>query len=388
MAGVPRICIVGAGFAGATLAQVLAELGEYEITVFEGKEHVAGNCHTRRDPISGVLVHEYGPHIFHTDREEIWNYVNRFGEFVPYVNRVRAQLSDGLYRLPVNLHTINQFFETSFSSEEARTFLSTRTDSSINEPKNFEEQALKLIGAELYEAFFYGYTKKQWGCEPKELPASLLKRLPIRFNDDDNYYADPWQGIPRDGYTQVIENMLRSSKIDVQLNHWYDKQEAASFDWIFYTGTLDGYFDYQAGELGYRTVYWESRRGTGSLQDHAVINYPGMDVPYTRIHEHRHFAPWESHRETISFVEYSKETTRSDIPYYPKRLDHDKRILQTYRDMAASEHKLSFLGRLGTYRYMDMHHVIAESIAFGQLAHEHFTNGGLLPAFPNLEGLE
>ena len=377
-----KIAIAGAGFAGATLAHELARADAYDILVFEERDHIAGNCHTQRDPVSQVMLHTYGPHIFHTDQKEVWDFVNRFGEFVPFVNRVRAQTSKGMFRLPVNLHTINQFFERDFSPAQAQAFIRSQADSSIRQPRNFEEQALSMIGPALYETFFYGYTKKQWGCEPRELPASLLKRLPLRFVEDDNYYADPWQGIPRDGYTQVVENLLDAPQIEVRLNEPYMKDKAADFHWVFYTGTLDGYFDYIQGALGYRTVFWEERRGRADLQDHAVINYPGMEVPYTRIHEHKHFAPWESHAQSVAFVEYSKETEPSDIPYYPKRLEADMQKLSAYMQQAALEANTSFLGRLGTYRYMDMHHVIAESLAFAQLAHECLSRDRRVPAFP------
>lgn len=378
-----KIAIAGAGFAGATLARELAATGDYEISVFEQRPHVAGNCHTVRDPSSQVMVHVYGPHIFHTDREDIWNYVNQFGEFVPYVNRVRAQLDKGLFQLPVNLHTINQFFQRQFDSDQARAFIAAQADTSIKAPQNFEEQALAMMGPDLYQAFFYGYTRKQWGCEPAQLPASILKRLPLRFIADDNYYADPWQGIPRHGYTSVVNNLLDAPEIQVRLGQTYDKSLNDKYHWVFYTGTLDGYFEYSLGALGYRTVYWEERRGPADLQAHAVINYPGMDVPYTRIHEHKHFAPWEQHDQSVAYVEYSKETTSQDVPYYPKRLPEDMLMFERYCELAAAETNVSFLGRLGTYRYMDMHHVIAQSISFAATAHGCFLQQAPAPVFPN-----
>ena len=382
------ILIVGAGFAGATLAQQLAQTGQYNITVLDASHHVAGNCHTERDDDTGVMVHCYGPHIFHTDRLDIWQYVNTFGEFVPFVNRVKANIDRGIFSLPINLATINQFFSKQFSPNQAQAFVRQLGDDSIEVPQNFEQQALKFIGPDLYQAFFYGYTKKQWGCEPQQLPASLLKRLPVRFNYDDNYYADPWQGIPRYGYTNIVQRMLTHERITVQLHTRFMAQDNLNenkYAHVFYSGTLDGYFDYRLGRLGYRTVYWQEDRQANDIQGTAVINYPDLSVPYTRIHEHKHFAPWEEHENSVAFIEYSKETAADDIPYYPKRLSPDVQLLKSYRDLAQAESGVSFLGRLGTYRYMDMHQVIAESIDIAKTVIEFDRQGKRIPCFFNQE---
>ncbi|MFZ1304763.1 MAG: UDP-galactopyranose mutase, partial [Ferruginibacter sp.] len=240
---------------------------------------------------------------------------------------------------------------------------------------------------DLYHAFFYGYTKKQWGCEPSELPASILKRLPVRFNYNDNYYNNIYQGIPVNGYTELVEKLLESPKINITLNKKfnYSSELLSTYNHIFYTGPIDAFFEYKFGRLGYRTVTFEKYTADGDYQGNAVINYCDETVPHTRVHEHKHFAPWEAHERTVYFKEFSKETTENDIPYYPKRLDGDKRILDAYRAEAVESANLSFLGRLATYRYMDMHHVIGEALAFSQSFLQSLCAGNRAPVFPNTE---
>ena len=251
----------------------------------------------------------------------------------------------------------------------------------------FEEQALRFIGRELYHAFFYGYTKKQWGCEPSELPASILKRLPVRFNYNDNYYNNIYQGIPVNGYTELVEKLLNSPKINITLNKKfnYSSELHATYNHIFYTGPIDAFFDYKFGRLGYRTVTFEKYTADVDHQGNAVINYCDETVPYTRVHEHKHFTPWETHDKTVYFKEFSKETTADDIPYYPKRLEKDKKMLEAYRTEAMQFSKVSFLGRLATYRYMDMHHVIGEALAFSQSYLQSLSSGSKASVFPNTE---
>ena len=356
--------VVGAGLAGAVLARELADHLDCRVTIVEAKEHIAGNCHSERDPDTGVMVHKYGPHIFNTNDQSIWNYANRFATFRPFVNRVKAKTDKGIFSFPINLHTINQFFGKTFTPAEARNFINSRTDQSITEPANFEQQALKMVGRELYETFFYGYTKKQWGCEPSELPASLLKRLPVRFNYNDSYYDKSFQGIPEEGYTEMVRNILGHEKISVLLRTPFTADAHESATHLFYTGSLDAYFEFKLGRLGYRTVTFERQQAAGDFQGCAVINYPGAEVPYTRIHEHKHFAPWEQHQKTVYFKEFSKETEPHDLPYYPKRLGPDLELVEKYISLAAAEENVSFLGRLGTYRYLNMDEVIAESVDF------------------------
>ncbi|MCF0062715.1 UDP-galactopyranose mutase [Dyadobacter chenwenxiniae] len=358
-----RFLIVGAGFTGAVIAERLSKKQDCEIVIIDERNHIGGNCHTKRDDETGVMVHTYGPHIFNTDNRKVWEYINQFCEMVPFVNRVKTVYNGKVYSMPINLHTINQFFSKTFNPKEAQNFIETLGDKTITEPCNFEEQALKFIGKELYEAFFYGYTKKQWGCEPSELPASILKRLPVRFNYNDNYYNTQLQGIPRNGYTDIFEKMLDNPCIDVRLNtHFSYEGDTLDYDHIFYTGPIDAFFGYKYGRLSYRTVYFESNIVSGDYQGNPVINYADATVPYTRVHEHKHFTPWENHDKTIYFKEFSKETSEADIPYYPKRLSKDLEMLELYQNEVKKLTNFSFLGRLATYRYMDMHHVIGEAL--------------------------
>lgn len=366
-----KILIVGTGFSGAVVAEQLAKTHQYEITMVDERSHIAGNCHTERDTETGIMEHKYGPHIFHTSNQKVWEYINSFGNIIPFINRVKSSTPKGIFSLPINLHTINQFFNTRMSPSEAKIFINKLGESSILNPENFEEQALKFIGKDLYYNFFYGYTKKQWGTDPKELPASILKRLPIRFNYDDNYYNDLYQGIPENGYSDIIKNMLDSKYISIKLNEKFKYSEDGynSFEHIFFTGPIDEFFEYRYGRLGYRTVTFDKFTSDGDFQGNAVINYPSEDEAFTRIHEHKHFTPWEDHKRTIYFKEYSKETTEGDIPYYPKRLKSDLITLEKYQADQRKFKNITFLGRLATYRYLDMHHIIEEAleVAYGFL---------------------
>lgn len=357
-----KILIVGAGFSGAVIARELAREG-FQIQIIDQRSHIAGNCHSERDKETGILIHKYGPHIFHTDNEEVWNYLQNFSEFKPYTNRVKAQSKGRVYSLPVNLLTINQFYNKTLSPEEAKNFISEIADKTIEEAENFEEQALKFIGADLYKAFFYGYTKKQWGLDPKELPASILKRLPVRFNYDDNYFNHKYQGMPVDGYTAIVEKIIQHPNIELELNCSYQRNMNEQFDHVFYSGAIDKYYDCEFGSLDYRSLKFEEHRASGDFQGCAVMNYCDEDIPYTRITEHKHFAPWESNTETIYFKEYSHLCGANDIPYYPIRLVKEKALLEKYLERSQKEEKVSFIGRLGTYRYLDMDLTIAEALA-------------------------
>ena len=375
-----NIAIIGAGFSGAVLARELAESG-YQCHVFDSRSHVAGNCHTERDLESGVLVHKYGPHIFHTDNTRVWEYLNRFAQFMPYTNRVKATTEGQVFSLPINLHTINQYFGKTMSPTEARQFIDSQADLTIEDPKTFEEQALRFVGPALYEAFFKGYTQKQWGCSPTKLPASILKRLPVRFNYDDNYFFHKYQGMPKDGYTGIVENILDHSNIELQLGAFFRRDQSATFDHVFYSGPLDGYFDFHLGRLGYRTLDFKEIRAEGDFQGCAVMNYGDETVPYTRIAEHKYFSPWEEHSKTICFAEYSRECGEGDIPYYPIRLMEEQEMLKRYVELANREKNVSFVGRLGTYRYLDMDVTVAEALSAAEQFLSLRESGQPAPAF-------
>jgi UDP-galactopyranose mutase len=382
-----RVLIVGAGFSGAVLARQLAEVAGIASLVIDERDHIAGNCHSERDDATGVMLHKYGPHIFHTDNEVVWNYIRRFAEIVPYRHRVKASIDRGVFSLPINLHTINQFFGKAFNPAEARDFVGKLGDKSITDPETFEDQALRFIGRDLYEAFFYGYTKKQWGCEPRELPASILARLPVRFDYDDSYHKSYHSGIPRDGYTACIGNILEHELIEVKLATRFEQVMSGEFSHVFYTGPIDAWFGYAGGRLAYRTVFWDRVEAEGDLQGCSQMNYTQTDVPHTRIHEDKHFTPWEKHERTVGLVEFSKETGEGDIPYYPKRLVADKASLESYVALAKSLSGVSFLGRLATYRYMDMHQIIAEALDFAEMWMRARRENSPLPVFPaNFKG--
>jgi len=355
-----HVVMVGAGFSGAVIGRRLAEAG-HRVTVLDTRDHVAGNCHTARDAETGVMVHTYGPHIFHTDDAEVWGYVTGFSAFEPYKNRVKSTSQGQVFSLPINLHTINQFFGRTMRPDEAREFIAAQAED-IPDPQTFEEQALAFVGRPLYEAFFKGYTEKQWGCSPTALPASILKRLPVRFNYDDNYFFHAHQGMPAEGYTVLVERILDHPLIDVHLDTEFDPNKAHSYDHVFWSGPLDGYFNYAKGRLGYRTLDFEEFRHTGDWQGCAVMNYGDADVPHTRITEHKHFSPWESHDGSVLYRESARACGPGDIPYYPIRLVEEKALLADYVASAEALRNVTFVGRLGTYRYLDMDVTIREAM--------------------------
>ncbi|WP_134681501.1 UDP-galactopyranose/dTDP-fucopyranose mutase family protein [Paracoccus ravus] len=360
-----KILVVGAGLSGAVIARQLAEAG-YSCHVIDQRAHPAGNCHTERDPETGIMVHRYGPHIFHTDDLRVWTYVNRFAEMMAFDHRVKITLSGRVHAMPINLLTINQFFGTAMRPDEARAFCAELAECPDGNPGNFEEQALSLVGRGIYEAFFKGYTEKQWGCAARDLPASVLKRLPLRFDYNDRYFAHKYQGIPRQGYTDLTAGVLDHPRIRTELGRAYRPEMRSDYDHLFWTGKLDEFFDFRLGDLAYRTLDFEEFRYQGDYQGCAVMNYADADVPYTRITEHKHFAPWESHSGSVCYREYSRAAGRGDTPYYPIRLAAEQRMLAGYEQLAAAETHVTFLGRLGTYAYLDMDMSIAAALAVAE----------------------
>lgn len=377
-----RFAIVGAGFSGAVVARELADAG-HSIEVFDARDHVAGNCHTARHE-TGVMVHTYGPHIFHTQHEHVWQYINRFGEMMPYRHKVKAISQGTMYSLPVNLRTINQFFGRDFDAKQAEEFIQSKADVTITNPVSFEDQGLRFVGRELYEAFFAGYTAKQWGVEPKELPASILARLPVRFNEDDSYFNHPYQAIPKDGYTPIVEAILNHASIKVRLGTRFDPGSHAAFgefDHVVWTGPIDAYFNFEFGRLGYRTLDFVPEVAEGDYQGHPVVNYCDVNVPYTRITEHKHFAPWESHERTVVYREFSRLCGETDTPYYPIRLVKEKQQLLNYVQKARGAKGVTFIGRLGTYRYLDMDVTIHEALLASKSMLECIVSKKQLPCF-------
>ncbi|WP_417806473.1 UDP-galactopyranose mutase [Thioclava sp.] len=372
-----NILLVGAGLSGAVIGRKLAEAG-HSVTIVDSRPHIAGNCHTERDAQTGVMVHIYGPHIFHTDDEAVWDYVNSFETFMPYKNCVKTTSGGQVFSLPINLHTINQFYNRTMRPDEARAFIEDQADTSIAEPQNFEEQAMRFVGGALYEAFFKGYTIKQWGVSPTELPAAILKRLPVRFNYDDNYFFHRFQGMPENGYTEMVARILDHPAITVHLNTRFTREMVGDYDHVFYSGPLDGYFDYELGRLGYRTLDFERFTYEGDYQGCAVMNYGEEAVPFTRITEHKHFSPWENHEGSVCYREFSRACEPDDIPYYPIRQVKEKALLAEYVALAEQTSGVTFVGRLGTYRYLDMDVTIREAL---DTADAFLAKGTDLPAF-------
>ncbi|WP_288398727.1 UDP-galactopyranose mutase [uncultured Serratia sp.] len=377
---VKNVLVVGAGFSGAVIARELAEKG-HKVNVIDRRSHIAGNCFDEREATTGVMVHTYGPHIFHTDNEQVWSYINKYTVMMPYTNRVKATYDGQVFSLPINLHTINQFFKKTCSPDEARELISSKGDNSILEPKTFEEQALRFVGHELYEAFFKGYTVKQWGMSPKDLPASILKRLPIRFNYDDNYFNHKYQGMPRDGYTEIVKKIFGHDNITLSLDTEFEPSMIEMYDHVFYSGPLDAFYKNKFGRLGYRTLDFKKFIYDGDYQGCAVMNYCSEKVPYTRITEHKYFSPWEKHDKSVCYKEYSRQCTENDIPYYPIRQVGEMKMLADYIALAKQEKKVTFVGRLGTYRYLDMDVTIFEALRTAQIYLEFLDDGGLMPTF-------
>lgn len=383
----PRVLVAGAGLSGATCARVLAEAG-IQVEIREARGHVAGNCHTARCSETGVMEHVYGPHIFHTDRPEVQAFVTRFARFRPYQHRVKARVGGQVFSLPVTLHSINQLFGTTLSPAEARAFIATRSRPPPHggAPENFEEQALAMVGPEIYRAFFAGYTRKQWGCDPALLPAAILQRLPLRFSYDDRYFSHAFQAIPEAGYTALTEAILAHPRISLHLNRPARPGDAREegFDHLIWTGPLDAFFERAEGPLGYRSLRFEREvlPRCRDAQGCAVMNYPDADIPFTRISEHRHFAPWEDPPGTLLLREYARDCGPGDPPFYPLRLSGEMARLNRYLARAREAAGVSFLGRLGTYRYLDMDVSIAEALQAGAALAEALRSGRPLPAFP------
>lgn len=375
-----NILIVGAGFSGAVIARELADNG-HNVRIIDQRQHLAGNSHDARDPQTNVMVHVYGPHIFHTDNTRVWDYINRFAIMMPYINRVKAVVQNQVFSLPVNLHTINQFFKTTCNPDEAKQLISEKADNSILEPKTFEQQALRFIGKELYESFFKGYTIKQWGLQPSELPASILKRLPVRFNYDDNYFNHKYQGMPKEGYTKLIENIIDHENITVDLMTKFEHSLRNDYDHIFYSGPLDEFYEHRFDRLGYRTLDFEKFYYNGDYQGCAVMNYCSIDVPFTRITEHKHFSPWEKHESSVCYKEYSRACGVDDLPYYPIRQMGEMVLLEKYLSLAEEEKDITFVGRLGTYRYLDMDVTIAEALDTAQKYLDSLEKNEPMPVF-------
>jgi len=363
----PTVLIVGSGLFGAAVAERCASETDCRVVVVEKRPHVGGNSYSSPDPATGIEVHRYGSHIFHTDREAVWRYVNRFGEFNDYRHTVWARHNGGTYSLPINLATINQFFGTEMGPEEARALITRQAaEAGIAAPRNMEEKAVSMMGRPLYEAFIEGYTTKQWGTSPRDLPAAIIERLPVRFTYDNRYFDDPWQGIPVRGYGQLVRRMLDHRRIELHLNTDYfeARERLPRHDVLVFTGPLDRFFEYRSGALGWRTLRfeWETPE-CADYQGTSVINYVDAAVPFTRVHEFRHFvADCPCRDRTVIAREFSEAARRGEDPYYPVRGARDMEVLGQYqREAARLGPRVLFGGRLGGYTYLDMDDAIHQA---------------------------
>lgn len=352
--------IVGAGLYGAVFAQEAKRAGK-SVLVIDKRPHIAGNVYTEK--VEGINVHKYGAHIFHTSDKKIWEYVNQFAEFNNYINSPVARYKNELYNLPFNMNTFSKMWNIVTPQEAKDIIASQIADLNITEPKNLEEQALSLVGKDVYEKLIKGYTEKQWGRDCKDLPSFIIKRLPLRFIYDNNYFNDRYQGIPIGGYTKIVEKMLDGIEVRLNTNYLDNREEFdAMADKIVYTGMIDQFYDYKLGVLEYRSVRFETEElPMENYQGNAVVNYTEREVPYTRIIEHKHFE-FGKQPTTIISREYSSEWKKGDEPYYPVNNDKNNALYQQYKELADKEHKVIFGGRLGGYKYYDMDKVIAAAL--------------------------
>lgn len=363
--------VVGAGLYGAVFAHEMEKRGK-DCLVIEKRDHIAGNIYTKE--VNGIQVHEYGAHIFHTSDKEVWNYVNQFVEFNHYINCPVARYKDELYNLPFNMNTFAKMWNIK-TPKEAREHIDAQiADLHITEPKNLEEQALSLVGRDIYEKLVKGYTEKQWGRDCKELPSFIIKRLPVRFVFDNNYFNDPYQGIPKGGYTQIVEKLLEGIPVKLGTDYETFCQRSTdggfisvdgedTFEKVLYTGMIDQFYEYCYGELAYRSLRFETEylEDEDNYQGNAVVNYTEREVPYTRIIEHKHFE-FGTQKGTVITREYPKEWSRGDEPYYPVNDQHNSELYEKYAQRAAQEKNVLFGGRLGQYKYYDMDKVVRAAL--------------------------
>ena len=354
--------VVGAGLFGATFAYEACKKGK-KCLVIDKRPHIGGNIYTEN--IEGINVHKYGAHIFHTSDKEIWDYVNSFAEFNRYTNSPVARYKNETYNLPFNMNTFSKLWPEVFTPDQAKAKIAEELAGvQIEEPKNLEEQAIKLVGKTIYEKLVKGYTEKQWGMKATELPPFIIKRLPVRFTYDNNYFNDLYQGIPVGGYTQIIEKMLATSDIRLNCDYFENRAELdALAEKIIFTGPIDRYYDYKFGPLEYRSVRFETEiLDTDNFQGNAVVNYTEYEVPYTRIIEHKHFE-FGNQSKTVISREYSDKWTVEKEPYYPINNEKNNELYKKYAALASEEKKVIFGGRLGQYKYYDMHVVIKEALS-------------------------
>ena len=364
------LVIVGSGFFGLTIAERCARDLGLRVLILERRPHIGGNAYSEKEPETGIEIHRYGAHLFHTSNARVWEYANRFTDFTSYQHRVFSVYKGRVYPLPINLATICEYFGAVMSPDEARALIAEQAaEVPPGTAANLEQKAISLVGRPLYEAFIRGYTFKQWQTDPADLPAEVITRLPVRYTFNNRYFNDTFEGLPVDGYTAWLERMLDHPRIEVRLGTEFASHRADLLGNvpIVYTGPLDEYFGYAAGDLGWRTLDFDLEvLPTGDFQGTPVMNYADSDVPFTRIHEFRHFHPerdWYPKDKTVIMREFSRFADHGDEPYYPINTPQDRERLLAYREMAAREPGVIFGGRLGTYKYLDMHMAIGSALS-------------------------
>lgn len=359
--------IVGSGLFGSIIAEQISSKLKNIVTVIERRDHIGGNCFSMVDKESGIEYHVYGSHIFHTSDKVVWDYMNRFTNFNAYRHTVWSTFQGKVYPMPMNLHTVNSYYGKSLSPSEAHAFLQAEIEKEgITAPENLEEKAISLIGRPLYEAFIRGYTIKQWEKNPKELDPSIITRLPVRFTYNNRYFSDTYEGIPTDGYGKLFEKLLSNPLITVRLNTDFEdiRNEITPDTLVIYTGAIDRYFNYCYGKLEWRTVDFEAMRpNCADYQGTSVMNYADADVPYTRIHEFKHYHPERPDTgKTFLYREYSRFAGENDEPYYPVSTQRNRDLYAKYEALARQEKNVIFGGRLGVYRYFDMDDTVAAAL--------------------------
>lgn len=363
------IIIVGAGMFGSVIAERITSLFNIPVTIIDKRCHIGGNCWSEKNSETGIECHMYGSHIFHTSNQAVWKYISQFTKWNNYQHHVWINHNNKIYSMPINLQTINSLYQSSFSPEEAKQFISYEAEKeNICHPKNLKEKAISLIGRKLYEAFIRGYTIKQWEKDPEELSPEIITRLPVRFNYNNRYFDDRWEGVPCDGYGKIFERMLNNQLITVQLHtDWFKIRKTISPETlIIYTGPIDEFFDYQLGRLEWRTLDFEVEHlSINDFQGTSVMNYADSEIPYTRIHEFKHFQPEKQYvNGTIIFKEYSKKAKYDDEPYYPIGTERNIVLYKKYEQLALKNKNVLFGGRLGSYKYYDMDDAVLEAINF------------------------
>jgi UDP-galactopyranose mutase len=379
------LVVVGSGFYGLTVAErCAADLG-LRVLVIDRRNHIGGNAYSEIEPQTGIEIHRYGAHLFHTSNARIWDYANRFTTFTGYQHRVFSTYQGRVYPMPINLGTICEYFGRVMSPDEARRLIAEQAaEVDAAAARNLEERAISLIGRPLYEAFIRGYTAKQWQTDPRELPAEIITRLPVRYTFDNRYFSDTFEGLPTDGYTAWLSNMADHPNIEVRLDTEFStiRDDVVGRVPVVYTGPLDAYFDFANGALGWRTLDFETEvRPVGDFQGTPVMNYADEDIPYTRIHEFRHFHPERDYPtdKTVIMREFSRFAETGDEPYYPINTAEDRERLLKYRELAKREPGVVFGGRLGTYKYLDMHMAIGSALTMVESRlRPHFTDGDTL----------